>query len=403
MISAALVLLVLLVALLTGGAGWLLRGVLVGRGQVGQQARIYEAAVSAERARADAADQRLQAFLDAVPQGAVVYDRVGRPTMANAMGRRFVDARHRDALVELAARELVAAVCQGGRDHARRPVQPAGSPRLVVDVLARRLSGGGAIALLEDTTERRRLEEVRRDFVANISHELRTPIGAIALLTETMAAESDADLLLRLARRLHVEALRVSRTVDDLLLLSRIENNEEAVREPVVVADALSEAAERVASAASERHIELKVDLADPAVRMRGDRRQLVSAVYNLLDNAVKYSDADSLVVLRTLPVNGAGNLAIEVEDRGIGIPARDLDRIFERFYRVDQARSRRTGGTGLGLSIVRHVAENHDGRITARSCEGEGSTFVLTLPAEPGTRPRNDLTCPRRLRDAAS
>jgi two-component system sensor histidine kinase SenX3 len=262
----------------------------------------------------------------------------------------------------------------------------------VVDVLARRLSGGGAIALLEDTTERRRLEEVRRDFVANISHELRTPIGAIALLTETMAAESDADLLLRLARRLHVEALRVSRTVDDLLLLSRIENNEEAVREPVVVADALSEAAERVASAASERHIELKVDLADPAVRMRGDRRQLVSAVYNLLDNAVKYSDADSLVVLRTLPVNGAGNLAIEVEDRGIGIPARDLDRIFERFYRVDQARSRRTGGTGLGLSIVRHVAENHDGRITARSCEGEGSTFVLTLPAEPGTRPRNDL-----------
>ena len=180
----------------------------------------------------------------------------------------------------------------------------------------------------------------------------------------------------------------MSRTIEDLLLLSRIENDEEPVREPVAVAEVLREAAERVAAAAAERRIELRLDVREPKARVRGDRRQLVSALFNLADNAVKYSDPDSLVVLRALPVSEGGELQLEVEDRGIGIPARDLERIFERFYRVDQARSRRTGGTGLGLSIVRHVAANHGGRITARSCEGQGSTFVLTVPVDPSDSP---------------
>jgi two-component system sensor histidine kinase SenX3 len=224
---------------------------------------------------------------------------------------------------------------------------------------------------------------MRRDFVANISHELKTPVGALSLLAETISSETDASVIRRLAERMQDESMRVGRTIDDLLELSRIEAEEAPRREPVPVHLAVAEAADRVAPAAEQREISIAV--AEPPHRLTvlGDRRQLVSAVYNLLDNAVKYSDAGSTVEVVTV-TNGAW-VELAVRDHGDGIPVRDLERIFERFYRVDRARSRETGGTGLGLAIVRHVANNHKGEVRVTSREGEGSTFTLRLPAGPG------------------
>jgi two-component system sensor histidine kinase SenX3 len=217
--------------------------------------------------------------------------------------------------------------------------------------------------------------------VANVSHELKTPMGALGLLAETLVAETDASVAQRLASRIHTEAFRVSRIIDDLLDLSRIESEEAPPREPVLVNLLMAEAVERMRAAAEQRDVKIEMAEPTPPMAVLGDRRQLVSALYNLLENAVKFSyDGSTVTFTGTV---GDGEVTLEVEDHGVGIPARDLDRVFERFYRVDQGRSRTTGGTGLGLSIVRHVAANHQARIEVESREGEGSTFRLILPTQ--------------------
>ncbi|MCB1017231.1 MAG: sensor histidine kinase, partial [Acidimicrobiales bacterium] len=224
-----------------------------------------------------------------------------------------------------------------------------------------------------------------RDFVANISHELKTPVGALALLAEALIAADEEDRE-RLARRMLTEAHRVGNTIDDLLSLSRIEADQGAEWEPVAVDAVIHEAASRARSAAEQRGIRIETPTTPP-IAVVGDLRQLVSAVFNLLDNAVKYSDPGSAVVVGA---RQSGNwVELVVSDHGPGIPARDLERIFERFYRVDRARSRETGGTGLGLAIVRHVANNHGGVVSVDSREGEGSTFTLRLPGRPADRHR--------------
>jgi two-component system sensor histidine kinase SenX3 len=207
-------------------------------------------------------------------------------------------------------------------------------------------------------------------------------MGALGLLAETLISETDQIVAQRLASRIHTEAFRVSRIIDDLLDLSRIEFEEAPPREPVLVNLVMAEALERVRAAAEQRDVKIHLEEPDPQVVVLGDRRQLVSALYNLLENAVKFSYDGGTVMLRGASVGG--KVRLEVEDMGIGIPARDLDRIFERFYRVDHGRSRQTGGTGLGLSIVRHVAANHQGSVEVDSREGEGSTFRLILPTQP-------------------
>ncbi len=184
----------------------------------------------------------------------------------------------------------------------------------------------------------------------------------------------------RLSGRLAREVVRLSATIDDLLELSRIEFGEDAEVDDVTITSIVEEAVGRLRTAAEALGVSLEVELA--AVRdVRGDRRQLVSAVSNLVDNAVKYSNEGGAVQIRSLDTDG-DTVRIEVEDHGRGIPARDIDRIFERFFRVDRGRGRGTGGTGLGLAIVRHVAQNHGGVASVTSREGRGSTFTLTLPA---------------------
>ncbi len=261
-----------------------------------------------------------------------------------------------------------------------------GPPRTVLVVEARPVRAGEAIVFVDDVSERRRIDQVRTDFVANISHELKTPVGAMSVLAETLEGESDPSTIERIVARIIGEAHRASTTIDDLLELSRIELGGERQIEPMTVDDVMRGALDRVQEMSAQRGIGISTldPVASDGVRagattIRGDRRQLVSALGNLVENAVKYSTDDGAVQMRASVADGW--LEIAVVDHGVGIPQRDLDRIFERFYRVDRARSRATGGTGLGLSIVRHVATNHGGAVLVSSTEGEGSTFVLRLP----------------------
>jgi len=269
----------------------------------------------------------------------------------------------------------------------KRTLELFGPPRRTIVVTVSPLQGDGstigALAAVDDITERTRLEAVRTDFVANISHELKTPVGALALLAETLLAEDDPALRERLTERLVHEAHRVGRTIDDLLELSRIEVERSPMREVVPVHLVIAEAVERVRPAAELRAVGVEVTEPSPRLTVIGERRQLVSAIGNLLDNAIKYSDEGALIAVTTSTDGQSVHVAIA--DQGIGIPSRDLERIFERFYRVDRGRSRETGGTGLGLAIVRHVATNHGGEVRVESQEGRGSTFTLTIPAGPG------------------
>jgi two-component system sensor histidine kinase SenX3 len=326
---------------------------------------------------------RLRRALDTLPQGVIVGDENGEDVFRNARARAMMGGRHGDALAAQAVKELLAEAWVSG--SASRTLDLYGPPRRTLNVTTQVIDDGrrtlGVIAIIEDVSERRRLEEIRRDFVANVSHELKTPMGALGLLAETLVAEKDQTVASRLAARIHTEAFRVSRVIDDLLDLTRIEAEEAPPREPVLVSLAMAEALERVREAAQQRKVRIELEEIPVPVAVLGDRRQLVSAMYNLLENAVKFSYDGGAVqfgaVLKDRQVE------VNVVDHGVGIPARDLDRIFERFYRVDQGRSRQTGGTGLGLSIVRHVAANHQGRVEVESREGEGSTFRLILPAQ--------------------
>jgi two-component system sensor histidine kinase SenX3 len=215
--------------------------------------------------------------------------------------------------------------------------------------------------------------------VANISHELKTPVGALAVLAEALADEDDPAVIRRLVDRMLEESHRAVSTIDDLLELSQIELAGDIDHEEVRLADVVRAGVGRVSSIADQGDITVEVRSDGDGLVVLGDRRQLVSALGNLVENAVKYSEPGQLVEVDVRTTDGFVELV--VTDHGVGIPARDLDRIFERFYRVDKARSRGTGGSGLGLSIVRHVATNHRGSVTVTSREGEGSTFVLRLP----------------------
>ena len=251
------------------------------------------------------------------------------------------------------------------------------------------VGGGGLILLLaEDQTESRRVEEVRRDFVANISHELKTPVGALALLAETMEeAAEDPEAVRRFAGRMRQEASRLTYLVQDLITLSRIQAAEPVPDpNPVELSAVLAEVLDRCRMKASARGIELAWSC-DDGLAVLGDEDLLVTALRNLLENAVAYSPEKTRVMVSATR-DGASSAQISIADQGIGIPERDLERIFERFYRVDPARSRATGGTGLGLAIVKHVVAAHSGKVTVWSKEGVGSTFTLHLPAIRNTPP---------------
>ena len=326
---------------------------------------------------------RLRRVLDSLAQAVIVCDEHGELVFRNSRAITLMGSRHGDALAAQAVDELLATTSPGASEE--RTLELYGPPRRTLSVRTESIDNGqrtlGVIAVIEDVSERRQLAEVRRDLGANVRHELKTPMGALGLLAETLLAETEPEVSRRLAQRIHSEAFRISRIIDDLLDLSRIENEESPPREPVLVNLVMAEAAERVRSAAEQREVEIKLEEPSPPVAVLGDRRQLTSALYNLLENAVKFSYEGGVVEFTGI-VDG-NDVVIAVADKGLGIPTRDLERIFERFYRVDHGRSRSTGGTGLGLSLVRHVANSHSGSVHVDSREGEGSTFTLRLPLQ--------------------
>ena len=245
------------------------------------------------------------------------------------------------------------------------------------------LADGQVALLVEDVTEARRVEAVRRDFVANVSHELKTPVGAMLLLAEALqGASSDPAAVRRFADRVHHEAGRLGRLVQELLDLSRLQGAEPMPdARPVSLDAVLAEAVDRTRTAAASRGIAV-VRGGARGLSVLGSETQLVTALVNLIDNAVAYSPDRTRVALA---VRRDGKWAeLSVTDQGIGIGEKDLERVFERFYRADPARSRATGGTGLGLAIVKHVASNHGGEVGVWSVEGSGSTFTLKLPVAP-------------------
>ena len=335
--------------------------------------------------QSEAVQHWLLAALDESSDAIIVVDRIGREVVRNSVARRFASARTGEVLAEEAIAELVQDALTG--HSSERELQLYGPPRQVLQLRAFPLRRDGeivgAVAFTRDISESRRVESVRRDFVANVSHELKTPIGALGLLAETMAATDDVAVVQRLADRVVREADRLARIVDDLLDLSTIEAQEAPTRGPMPIRLLLSECVDLVQVAADAADVPLDVGPEPPDLEIFCDPRQMRSALVNLVDNAIKYSGPGQPVEIGACVADD--RIAFVVRDHGIGIPTRDLERIWERFYRVDKARARDTGGTGLGLAIVRHVAQAHGGEVTVQSREGEGSLFTLYIPLPNG------------------
>lgn len=330
-------------------------------------------------------ERRYLAALRSISLGVVLVDESGETVFVNDVAAGFRLGRHGEAVVAQTIDEMLTAAMAGSAAEER--MQLYGPPRRRLHVTAAPITHDGAqlgaLVLIDDITEQDRIDAMRRDFVTNISHELRTPIGAMSLLAETLVGETDPAIAQPLAERLNKEAERLSATVDDLLELSRIEHGSDAEFEPLALQSVIHGAHDRVRAAAQQRDVEIGVTLPERDLTVLGDRRQLTSAVFNLLDNGVKYcGPGGGTVSVRARAVDD--EIELTVQDSGIGIPRKDLDRIFERFYRVDGGRSRMSGGTGLGLSMVRHVVANHGGRVRVESAEGEGATFTIDLPAHP-------------------
>jgi two-component system sensor histidine kinase SenX3 len=325
--------------------------------------------------------------LELMTLGVIVLDSGNEPVIVNEAAAELgvADGQRVSApLLRLARRAR-----HDGRSQSadvELPAPPAGAgtgPVSAVRVEAHPMDISGHVALfVEDLSAARLVDIVRRDFVANVSHELKTPVGALALLAEAIVEgyDTDPDEVRHFAERMRHESSRLARLVQDLIDLSRLQGAEVAVEpDPVPVADVIAEAVDRSRLAAAARNIAVVTGPAQGAT-VRGNAAQLVTAVANLVDNAIAYSPDHTTVSLSVRTDDAT--VAIAVSDEGIGIAESDLQRVFERFYRADPARSRATGGTGLGLAIVKHIVTNHGGAVRVWSVPGEGSTFTLTLPA---------------------
>ncbi|BCL14188.1 sensor histidine kinase [Micromonospora sagamiensis] len=349
--------------------------------------------------------------IDSLRAGVVVLDADDQPVLVNPAARAMGLLRTGTTPGSMAAHPLIRTLAgQVRRTGVRREIEldlPRGRDNVGPDPLGVHLRamgiGGGHVAVeAVDVTESHRLARVRRDFVANVSHELKTPIGALQLLAEALldatepagptiagavgptAADRSADVAAarRFAERIQHESTRLGRLVQELLELTRLQGAEpQPAPEPVAVDWVVAEVLDRTRTTAAARRVAVAV-AGERGLTVYGNDNQIATAVANLVENAIIYSGEDTTVTVTV--GSGDEHVQIAVADQGIGIAPTDVDRIFERFYRADQARSRSTGGTGLGLAIVKHIASNHGGRVEVSSTLGGGSTFTLRLPARP-------------------
>ncbi len=337
--------------------------------------------------------ERLETILASIETGILALDSDGKVNLINPAGERVLGVT-RDYALGKTLTEIHPATAI---DQAVEEAREGKGVSLEIDIFTPRkrtlsvranpiiMEDGniiGVICVLDDITPTRRLERIRRDFIVNVSHELRTPVSNIRALTEALqsGAIEEKERAQRFIADLDKESQRLANIIDDLLTLSRLESEEITLEEELVSAsEIVSEAVVEKAALAEKYGVKLFLRNPEADITFYGNASMVKTAISNLLDNAIKYNREGGKVEVNIEELGG--ELLINISDTGTGIPKKDLNRIFERFYRVDKARSRDTGGTGLGLSIVKHVVEFHGGQISVKSREGEGSTFTISLP----------------------
>jgi two-component system, OmpR family, sensor histidine kinase SenX3 len=356
-----------------------------------------------ESGRRRAAQPLASLVVEALDHGVVVVDRDERAVLVNpaarAMGILDVDTLAFPGLVSIARKAIETG------DHLTigvdLPMTRLGREPIALAVTAVPLPGSdervaAVCLLLADVSEQRRLEAVRRDFVANVSHELKTPVGALTLLAEAIQdAADDPEAVNRFAGRIQHEGARLAKLVVELMELSRVQGADPMPGATEVdVREVVDEAVDRTRLAAEQASITVSSSW-ESGLAVRGNEAQLATALANLVDNAIAYSGAGTRVAVTaraSTDDDARPTVDIAVTDQGIGIADADRDRIFERFYRVDPARSRATGGTGLGLAIVKNIVSNHLGEVAVWSAEGSGSTFTIRLPRVHSDRPSSEI-----------
>lgn len=337
--------------------------------------------------------ERLKTLIENMGSALIMIDRQGGVTLFNKAFTYEFELKNQDLSNKFYKEIRIPAALEEFIEHVFMLEQPAreqlnfkqGLKTRHIDVYGAPVIGKheqwhGIVIVAHDITELKRLEGIRRDFVANVSHELRTPVTSIKGFSETLldGAYVDQSALLSFLEIIHKESNRLEMLIQDLLELSRIEREGFRVDAQPTEMDAVIEtAAERIQGRLEEKSITLELEL--QPVLVQGDANRLIQVMINLLVNAIAYSAADTVIAVR-LHEKG-GEAVVEVEDQGIGIAASELPRLFERFYRVDRARSRNQGGTGLGLSIVKHLIEAHHGKVEVQSEVGKGTTFMIHLP----------------------
>jgi two-component system, OmpR family, sensor histidine kinase SenX3 len=367
-------------------AGGIAGGAVVAFAAAARARRVHEeldrsTSALAERERTAAGSDAIRQVIDAAMRdGVLLFDASGQLVYTNEASERQLVRRPASIaqLFPAAAAETAAAVAVSGEPGVVE-TETASPPRWL-RFTATPAGDGGVLVVVSDVTEARSLDAIRRDFVVNASHELKTPAASIQAAAETLigALRDDPQSVPHFAATLEREAARLSRIVADLLDLSRLESGGDP--DAAVLFDALvEEEVRRFEERARNAQLALEVR-ADAGTGLRGSERDLALMVGNLIDNAIRYTPAGGSVDVSVS--RSDDQVLLRVKDSGIGIPQRDLTRVLERFYRVDQGRSRRTGGTGLGLSIVRHVAENHGGSVSLQSEVGHGTTVDVVLPA---------------------
>ena len=345
--------------------------------------------IEEQRITADAFRQQLIAALDSLNYGIAIYGQDDQLIHTNPYASSFLSGVHSGALIADAIDELFQT--RDGQEvidqeldvfDNSHPSSVTHSRKKTFYIILRELSieGNqiGSVVTIEDISEQERLESVRRDFISNISHELKTPIGAIALLTETLLGEPDTDLVQKFAPNILQETERLSETIDDLLSLSRIEHGSTDSFNQIDILKCAEQAIDRVNIFAKQNEVTVLTSFPPAPVHLFGDELQLTSAFYNILENSVKYKRINQGNVHLTVQQLD-DFIEVEISDNGIGIPTKDLDRVFERFYCVDRSHS--GSGVGLGLAIVRHVIVNHEGVIRIESTEGVGTAFFIQFP----------------------